>query len=81
MPLRSAPDVSSRSRGCRARSRAYGITDRAQKRVLSIGFNDRCDVFVALVTLGAGDREVLEPAVLAFLNSERVLRWVKWMLL
>jgi hypothetical protein len=65
----------------RGRSRAYGITDPAQGRVLSIGFNDRCDVFVALATLGAGDREVLEPEVLAFLKSERVLRWVKWMLL
>ena len=63
------------------RSRAYRVTDPAQGRVLSIGFNDRCDVFVALATLGAGDREVLEPAVLAFLNGERVLRWVKWVLL
>jgi hypothetical protein len=63
------------------RSRAYGVTDPAQGRLLSIGFNDRCDVFVALATLGAGDREVLEPAVLAFLNSDRVQRWVKWLLL
>jgi hypothetical protein len=63
------------------RSRAYGVADKAQGHVLSIGFNDRCDVFVALATLGAGDREVLEPAVLAFLNSERVQRWVKWLLL
>jgi hypothetical protein len=45
--------------------------------ILSLGFNDRYDVIVALATLGAGDREVLEPAVLAFLNSERV----QWMLL
>jgi hypothetical protein len=63
------------------RSRTYGVTDRTQGHVLSIGFNDRCDVFVVLATIGAGDREVLEPAVLAFLNSERVLRWVKWLLL
>jgi hypothetical protein len=63
------------------RSRAYGLKNRAQGHALSIGFNDRCDVFVALVTLGAGDRDVLEPAVLAFLNSERVQRWMKWVLL
>jgi len=62
------------------RSRAYDLTGSAQRRLLSIGFNDRCDVFVALMTLGAGDREVLEAAVLTFLNSERVLRWVKWVL-
>jgi hypothetical protein len=47
----------------------------------AFGFNDRCDVIVVLATLGAGDRDVLEPAVLAFLNSERVQRWVKWLLL
>jgi hypothetical protein len=63
------------------RSRVYDVTDRARGDVLSIGFNDRCDVFVALVTLGVGDREILETAVLAFLNSERVMRWVKWTLL
>jgi hypothetical protein len=65
----------------KGRSRLYDVTDPAQGRVLSIGFNDRCDVFVALAALGTGDRDVLEPAVLAFLNSERVLRWVKWLLL
>jgi hypothetical protein len=65
----------------RGRSRTYGLIDPAQGRVLSIGFNDQCDVIVALATLGAGDRDVLEPAVLAFLNSERVLRWVRWLLL
>ncbi|HKD29819.1 MAG TPA: hypothetical protein VKC66_28400 [Xanthobacteraceae bacterium] len=65
----------------KGRSRPYRVTDPAQGRILSIGFNDECDVIVALATLGAGDREVLEPAVLAFLNSERVLRWVKWLLL
>lgn len=36
---------------------------------------------VALATLGPGDSDVIEPAVLAFLNSERVLRWVKWLMI
>jgi hypothetical protein len=62
------------------RSRAYLVSGTAQGLVLSIGFNDRCDVMVALATLGAGDRDVLEPAVLAFLNSDRVQRWVRWLL-
>jgi hypothetical protein len=65
----------------KGRSRPYGAAVAAQGGVLSIGFNDRCDVIVALATIGAGDREVLEPAVLAFLNGERVQRWVKWLLL
>jgi hypothetical protein len=65
----------------KGRSRAYQVTAPAQGRVLSIGFNDRCDVMVALVTLGAGDQRVLEPAALAFLDSERVQRWIKWLLM
>jgi hypothetical protein len=65
----------------KGRSRSYGVTDPTQGRVLSIGFNDRCDVIVALATIGAGQPEVLEPAVLAFLNGEQVQRWVKWLLL
>ena len=64
----------------KGRSRTYGVMDPVQGHILSIGFNDQCDVIVALATLGPGEREVLEPAVLALLNSERVLRWVKWLL-
>jgi hypothetical protein len=64
----------------KGRSRPYRVTNPAQGRVLSIGFNDRCDVIVALATLGTGDQGVLEPAVLAFLNSERMLHWIKWVL-
>jgi hypothetical protein len=75
------PGRVSRSRGCRAEAGPNLVSGAAPGRVLSIGFNDRCDVIVALATLGAGDREVLEPAVLAFLNSERVQRWMKWLLL
>lgn len=64
----------------KGRSRSYRAADPQQGRVLSIGFNDKCDVIVALATLGAGGSEMLEPAVLAFLNGERVQRWVKWLL-
>jgi hypothetical protein len=65
----------------KGRSRAYGVTDRAHGRILSIGFNDQCDVIVALATLGDSERDALEPAVLAFLNGEQLQRWVKWLLL
>src|SRR5216683_4321347 len=41
--------------GMKGRSRSYGVTDPAPRRVLSIGFNDRCDVIVALATIGAGE--------------------------
>jgi len=62
----------------KGRSRAY-VSGPVPARVLSIAFNDRCDVMVALATLGPGDPDVVEPAVIDFLNSERVLRWVKWL--
>jgi hypothetical protein len=65
----------------KGRIRSYQAKNPARGRVLSIGFNDRCDVMVALATLGTGDPGVLEPAVLAFLNSERALRWIKWLLI
>jgi hypothetical protein len=64
----------------KGRIRSYHVTHTAQRRVLSIGFNDQCDVMVALATLGTGDQDVLEPAVLAFLGSERMMRWIKWLL-
>jgi hypothetical protein len=65
----------------KGRSRSYRGADRtAAGQFLSIGFNDQCDVIVALATLRGGDPKALEPAVLAFLNSEKVLRWVKWLL-
>jgi hypothetical protein len=47
---------------------------------LSIAFNDRCDVIVAVVTLGGPAQDAVEPAVIAFLNSDPVLRWVKWLI-
>jgi hypothetical protein len=64
----------------KGRSRPYSVSGTVRGRVLSIAFNDQCDVMVALATLGPGDPDVIEPAVLAFLGSERVLRWVKWLM-
>jgi hypothetical protein len=62
----------------KGRSRIYEVSDTA--RVLSIAFNDRCDVIVAVATLGASAQDTLEPEVIAFLNSDPVLRLVKWLI-
>jgi hypothetical protein len=64
----------------RGRSRAYARPGTRKDRVLSIAFNDRCDVIVAVARLGRGNRETLEPAVIAFLNTDPVIRWVKWLI-
>ena len=45
--------------------------------LLSVAFNDQCDVVVALATLGTGDPAAIEPAVLGFLRSDPMVRWAK----
>jgi hypothetical protein len=59
-------------------SRPYGVADEAPgENMLSIAFNDECDVVVALATLGEGDPAAVEPAVLSFLNSRPMVLWTK----
>jgi hypothetical protein len=48
-----------------------------QTRVVSIAFNDECDVVVALATLGDGDPEAIAPAVVEFLNTKQMVLWAK----
>jgi hypothetical protein len=55
----------------KGRSRGYTVGSSSGKSVLSLAFNDRCDVIVATVV--AGDAPVAqEEAVLAFLNGDLV---------
>lgn len=63
----------------KGRSRAFSL-DRsyfAKPSALSVGFNDRCDAIVATVVADGPEAAALEPAVLDFLNSERVIGWAK----
>jgi hypothetical protein len=60
----------------KGRSRGYAVGARSAKSVLSLAFNNRCDVIVATVV--AGDAPVAqEQAVLEFLNGDLVLRWAE----
>jgi hypothetical protein len=59
-------------------SRVYQISgDKAGERVLSVAFNDDCDVVVALASLGKADPAAAAPAVLAFLKSTPMVLWAK----
>jgi hypothetical protein len=59
-------------------SRAYRVSDQSgNARLLSVAFNDECDVVVAMATLGNGDPAVIAPAVMAFLNSKPMVLWAK----
>ena len=62
--------------GMKGRSRGYTVGARSAKSVLSLAFNNRCDVVVATVV--AGDEPVgQEQAVLEFLNGDLVLHWAE----
>jgi len=63
----------------KGRSRAFETADATRARLLSIAFHDRCDLIVAVATFASGNQDAGEPAVIAFLNSDRVLRLVKWL--
>ena len=47
--------------------------------MLSLAFNDRCDVIVATVVAGA-DPRAQEEAVLAFLNGDTMRNWAEQVL-
>jgi hypothetical protein len=58
-------------------SRTYQVPDgKPDERVLSVAFNDGCDVVVALAALGKAD-DAAARAVIAFLNSTPVVLWAK----
>jgi len=60
------------------RSRVYRTSkEGAGENLLSVGFNDECDVVVALVRFADGDPGRIEPAVIAFLNSTPMVLWAK----
>jgi hypothetical protein len=59
-------------------ARTYRVSEaKAGERLLSIAFNDECDVVVAVAKLDKGDPATVEPAVMAFLNSRPMVLWAK----
>ena len=60
----------------KGRSRGYRVAGPSAKSLLSLAFNDRCDVIVATV-VAADDPVAQEAAVLEFLNGDLVLNWAK----
>jgi len=59
-------------------ARLYRPADqRSAARLLSVAFNDECDVVVAVARLGSGDDGATAPAVVAFLNSNSMVLWAK----
>jgi hypothetical protein len=65
----------------KGRSRSFENADTLRARLLSIAFHDGCDLIVAVATFAPGNQGAVEPAVIAFLNSDRIVRWLKWLTL
>jgi hypothetical protein len=66
----------------KGRSRSFeNARDVMRARLLSIAFHDRCDLIVAMATFASENPDTVERAIIDFLNSDRVLRWVKWLTL
>ena len=59
-------------------SRPYWATDgETGAGLLSVAFNDECDVVVALAAYGDGDPAAIEPAVTSFLKTTPMVLWAK----
>jgi hypothetical protein len=62
----------------RGLSRSYAASDgKAAERLVSVAYNDECDVVVAVAQFANGDPALLEPAILAFLNTNPMVLWAK----
>ena len=56
-------------------SRPYWVS--GETGLLSVAYNDECDVVVATAIFGHGDPAVIEPLVVNFLNSNPMVLWAK----
>jgi hypothetical protein len=61
------------------RRRAYTVASGgpSEKAVLSVAFNDRCDLIVATAATASGTPAAQEAAALEFLNGGVVLHWAE----
>jgi hypothetical protein len=59
-------------------ARRYRSADgKSTDGLVSVAYNDECDVMVAVARVGDGDPAVIEPAVVAFLQSTPMVLWAK----
>jgi len=63
----------------KGRSRAYMLNARNPlgKTVISVVYNERCDMIAATAVLGHDRPEMTEPSVMEFLNGSTVMRWAE----
>jgi hypothetical protein len=76
-PLRAGAPVSVASMKGRSRAYAFNTRNPLGKTVISVVFNDRCDMIAATAVLGDAKPAESEPDVIAFLNGGTVMRWAE----
>jgi hypothetical protein len=58
-------------------ARRYRASGKGAYGLVSVAFNDECDVVVAVARTGDSDPAAVEPAVIAFLQSTPMVLWAK----
>ena len=59
-------------------ARRYRAADgKTADGLVSVAYNDECDVVVAVARTGAADPAMVEPAIIAFLQSTPMVLWAK----
>jgi hypothetical protein len=62
----------------KGRSRGYAVAAYGRGRsVISVVFNDRCDMIVATAVVPVSRPAAIEPSVIDFLNSKSMLHWAE----
>ena len=63
----------------KGRSRAYTLNSRGPsgKTILSVVYNERCDMIAATAVLGHDRPETIEPSVIEFLSGSTAMRWAE----
>jgi hypothetical protein len=62
----------------RGLARPYGVSDgETGETLLSVAYNNECDVVVAVATLADADPAAVTPKLVAFLSTEPMLHWAR----
>jgi hypothetical protein len=61
------------------RSRAYTLANRSRpaKTVISVVYNERCDMIAATAVLAHDRPAIIESSVIEFLNGDTAMRWAE----
>jgi hypothetical protein len=77
MPLGAGRPITVGSMQGRSRAYSLSVSQNRNETVISIAFNERCDMVAATVLLELDALPAIEPAVVDLLNSATMLKWAE----